>query len=486
MNFIFDESVASELQSVTPQADDSLQVLSPSQDSTSLHQIEVSTSETSAAPIQDSESTTPISRPALATISSDNIANRFAQFEIPWMKLSTATLEKLDQGLKSDKITTDIVHMVIAELRVISKHIEFETLRGVARKIITKYPALEDKMNDGVTRSGEGIESLSEKLKLHNIYLNRTRDRANPLSEVVHISKRRFNQSVFTGCTNPEPELPTISDETMARYIEKLRSCGDDEIPTDSLEAFKITYPLQRKLLNTFPHIDLIKNEWPCLLKKPYLFIHFKELTGHEITMLKDEFESANCAKLLKWGFFKKHIEAIKDTSTCEQKFWSVAQTLCSRFKETLSKMFTFYPANADKDKIQAHTDDPQLVVIFGSATEIDTDVLLWKSLMNDQSKSYWFHIDKKHILSENEPIVAMQLLMSVYYVYNKTYPTDAACFLLYMQMRFLDIHGVGPTKSRKRSTARRVSPSPTPYTHSCKGENESSFQVQSRFAKNY
>lgn len=51
----------------------------------------------------------------------------------------------------------------------------------------------------------------------------------------------------------------------------------------------------------------------------------------------------------------------------------------------------------------------------------------------------------------------ALEMLMSVYYIFNMEYPVKSACTLEFLQKYFLNIHPISGTKSRKVSTKTKV-----------------------------
>lgn len=82
-------------------------------------------------------------------------------------------LKQCEEGKISKSDLTEIVHIIVNEMRNVREYIPYKAFRTVAKKISDKYPAaFIDKDEDG-TFLGDGMHGIVSKMHIRNIYLNR-------------------------------------------------------------------------------------------------------------------------------------------------------------------------------------------------------------------------------------------------------------------------------------------------------------------------
>lgn len=114
------------------------------------------------------------------------------------------------------------------------------------------------------------------------------------------------------GCSNWQPEENEVPPETLAEKKMFLFNAVQDKnyLFTDQIScALQETYAQQRFFINKeTPTINLIKNEWPILLKKEGIFHHFNQLMNMDINLLGQNLLLKH-EKILKYGYAKKFID---------------------------------------------------------------------------------------------------------------------------------------------------------------------------------
>ncbi|KAJ8683954.1 hypothetical protein QAD02_019746 [Eretmocerus hayati] len=92
----------------------------------------------------------------------------------------------------------------------------------------------------------------------------------------------------------------------------------------------------------------------------------------------------------------------------------------------------------------------PHIVVIGGKSD--DEDSSFWDHTKNDNLKEYYLLIDKFAIECASDIMEALQLLLGSYYVFNRSYPIEATCFLEFLQQQYLEIVPGSDSRSRRIS----------------------------------
>lgn len=146
-----------------------------------------------------------------------------------------------------------------------------------------------------------------------------------------------------------QKHIDTEIDETIEDKTKFLReivyddsSKSDPKIQHKIISYLEATYSAQRLYLNNIhdiPTIKDIKNTWPILLQKRYMFWHYKQLMGHSIHVLKDEILKKQ-EKILCYGHHKKYKDIINSDNPTEIKLIKI---IMKHFKEDFEKLFQTY-----------------------------------------------------------------------------------------------------------------------------------------------
>lgn len=186
---------------------------------------------------------------------------------------------------------------------------------------------------------GDGSHTLYAKILHRNNYCNRIKNTNSTRDFKTPSPKRSKIVAAQAGCQNWQPQSEEVSEE-MKMFLKNAvldTSVKNEEI----LDALLKTYPQQRAYFNSHassPTIQEIKEEWPLILKEPYLYWHFEKLTAIPISVFGENFlKYAN--KIIKFGETKKYVTT-RDSNDDENFLLRRALTvICKYFKEPISKI---------------------------------------------------------------------------------------------------------------------------------------------------
>lgn len=241
---------------------------------------------------------------------SEKIFQKFENFQIPYEKFSSDVLAILEEKKKlADKMNV-VVHLLISELRNVSIFLPISVIRIVAQKLADKFPDSFRDTNDVGCDTTYGLSILITKMINHNNYLNRPS--CNELFQNLPAIKRKKLKTIGETCINWMPQ--NMNDEEICQKWEparmKLKTMASNKRFTNDewlyvKKTMSETYDLQRVFLNKSPASQEIKNDWPFLLKKECLFIHFEKLMNCNQEKVKTNFEQKKTS-LLKHGMLSK------------------------------------------------------------------------------------------------------------------------------------------------------------------------------------
>ncbi|XP_029663033.1 LOW QUALITY PROTEIN: uncharacterized protein LOC115235398 [Formica exsecta] len=385
-------------------------------------------------------------------ISDNNIQSRnknWNSFRILWDNLESTVIEELQNGRRSKYAINAVVNRTVSKMRNVQNFIPSKAFKIIAEKIVDKYPQTFKDIDEDGKCFGDGSHTTYLKLRDRNCYLNRPHmKRCLSRSLNIPLKKQKKVLSAKAGCSNWQPEkyVDNETEETIENKSKFLRQIiHDDSSRSDPNIQHKInsyleaTYPAQRLFLNNvhkIPSIEDIKTTWPILLQKKYMFWHYKQLMGHSIDLLKKEILKKQ-EKILTYGQHKKYNDIINSNIPTELKLIKI---IMKHFKEDFEGLFKTYPEGTSLGDIKLPIMAPCIVII-------------------DDTTYRMFYLYIENLLIERTYCFyeALQILMSVYYIFNMEYPKNSTCTFEFLQRYFLNIHPTDASKSRKVSTKYKV-----------------------------
>lgn len=281
------------------------------------------------------------------------LSNEILQnFQIPWNQLESTVIKELESGSRSKYAINAVVNRTVSEMRNIQHFIPSKALKVVAEKIVNKYPKIFKDMDDEKC-FGDGCHTIFLKLRDRNCYLNRPHmKRCLSQTLTIPLKKQKKILSAKAGCSNWQPEkhidtetVETIEDKT--KFLREIMyddtSKSDPKIQHKIILYLEATYSAQRLYLNNvheIPTIKDIKNTWPILLQKRYMFWHYEQLMGHSIRILKEEMLKKQ-DKILSYAHNKKYKDIIDSNNPTEIKLIKI---IMKHFKEDFENLFKIYP----------------------------------------------------------------------------------------------------------------------------------------------
>lgn len=299
------------------------------------------------------DSTLTWSSTALSMSGSEKIGNppsasKFENFEIPWQKLPDIMKQKLELGQKIGNDINSMVHLLIADLRLISVCIPTSVLRQICAKLTAKYPeSLIENDEDGID-IGFNHSMLLTKFINHNNYLNR----GNSCSQNLPIKKRQLMKTVQKSCVNWQPSPPENSENIQQWKMDLISLSNINRLTVENWKTiFQLmdnTYAEQRIFLNQSPSTGIVKMEWPFLLKKECMFRHFNKLMDTDIVMFPENFRKKK-GRLINYAKTIKAPETVKFLAITEfagEPDISVFKLIYHYFKEDFDLLFKIYKVN--------------------------------------------------------------------------------------------------------------------------------------------
>lgn len=183
-----------------------------------------------------------------------------------------------ENGTRNKRAITEIVHIIVNEMRSIKTNIPSKAFKTIANKMISKYlQTFRDVDDDGVVL-GDGISTLYLKLHERNSYLNRPHKRGNIDTEPLPSSKRKQKINITAGCSNWNPQ--GVVNVDAQKELLKIDFATQD-ISEENLQILESTFQEQRDCINNSKYaIEEFKKEWPVLFNKKVIIWHFNKITS--------------------------------------------------------------------------------------------------------------------------------------------------------------------------------------------------------------
>ncbi|XP_064474140.1 uncharacterized protein LOC135388492 [Ornithodoros turicata] len=312
----------------------------------------------------------------------------------------------------------------------------------ISREIVSQYPSSFQDSFEG-TVVGTGYDSLLNQLVFRTENCIRSsRNCGTFRAGGLHRDSSRY------GCTSRQSD--DIDEEVMTEKKESLKSLfvskeGQRDIV---VEEMKLTYPLQRKMVNSSMTTRELLKEWPYLFESDGLFVHFKELVGVDV------------AQVLPTAFREKGNNVIKFAKQDSE----ITDTVIEIF-EALEKA----PGSEPQNEAVAVTllllhflKEPQDAVIlareeFSTVRDIENSLLPVTPRIIALGDSPWadsFMITVDHtVVVDHVPhfITAVGVWFSLHYVLNLVYAEESQAFAEFLQRTFLGINPDRGSRAQKR-----------------------------------
>lgn len=345
---------------------------------------------------------------------------KLANFQINWKILPSDVMHQLQghepsagyRGISETNYNRLVDH-VTAQLRTITTKIPFSIFKKHALKITTEYSVLRDYNDDGDV-IGDGSNSLADKLRNHNSYLNRTRRTEKQTTHNKGCSNRQckagireeYYKSGKTYCSKEHLMLLSRNNPESMQL--------NDEVLT-STEAF-IRYKIDSSMT-----IEKLCQEIPMIRRNELLNYHFFKGTGVDAETFTTNFAKKR-TKLIKVAkVYKKSLNITSSASDLEI-LEGVAKLLHEDFSCLIHEL-----ENTDEN---LHLDD-----VFPSII-----------IRNDQ---FFIYADHELVTTGVNTIIrAVQQLLVVYFVYFFKYPKQISKTLEFLQMYLLKIYPEHGTRS--------------------------------------
>lgn len=186
-----------------------------------------------------------------------------------------------------------VVHYIVTQMRLKNKQVPIPAFRSFAGQLAKKYPQLLDKDEDGNIISLIPT-TLINKIVNHHNYLNRPKRHNSFESDAEYRNgpgpAKRSNPSKTTCLSSACLVKPLTPAEVKRvqkelKYLANKSSLSSEEIAR-SHQLMQNAFGNQRQYLSSInkPTIDMVKEEWPFLLRREWIYKHFNETLNYDIT----------------------------------------------------------------------------------------------------------------------------------------------------------------------------------------------------------
>nr|XP_055067938.1 uncharacterized protein LOC129449179 [Misgurnus anguillicaudatus] len=385
-------------------------------------------------------------------------------FEIPWKKLPSQLIKKLEEGkrpTKSDRL--EIIRLIVSEILTICPTPGKKHMSEIARKMAKVYPvAFTDVIEGEIV--GSGYDSLTKQMVSR---VDNLRRGSTPLSlkrQLISTSEgddtppRKGRLDAY-GCINWQPmRLPT--DETLEsqkQAQEQLKKMYKERCrDTKSIERMmRTTFCTQRKdIINGIETSDLT-NDWPYLFEITGMKTHFKELTGMDIDDKAMENKYARVISYLKTNDKTGKMETIFREMETSSK--NVADVNAAGFLQLLVRYF-----NEEEDQMFHKLDQTTLPSEVNCAELPSTPCIVVCGNSPLAAEYFMLSVDQTIVNGHiNAFTDALVLMFATYYCLNISYPAAQGATLEFLQRCLFKINPDKGSKVEKNSAKKQLPVSP-------------------------
>ncbi|KYM93658.1 hypothetical protein ALC62_15737 [Cyphomyrmex costatus] len=230
------------------------------------------------------------------------------------------------------RIQTQIVHIIVDEMRHIKTKIPLSAFKIVAHKLSERYPMFKDIDSDNEI-IGDGCFTLTIKLMERNNYLNRPFKRKSTTAGKIPGKMSKKIANITSGCSsNWDPIKP--NDENLDQENLKYSSNAVNETDENFHQYLEDSYSDIRMTINNSESLKDILNQWPILQKSKNAFYwHFQNLTKVDLTMIGMKINS-KANKIIDFGIQNK----LHHSEDNIEPGYAVLQIFSKYFKEDIGK----------------------------------------------------------------------------------------------------------------------------------------------------
>lgn len=253
---------------------------------------------------------------ALSTSSSCNEQGEklFENFQIPWHKMPPDILTILENNQILGKRLNTLANIIVDELRKYTFYIPMSVIRSISQKVANKYPhSFIEKDSTGNILHTQPI-ALITTIKNRNNFLNRAPKRVTSSVESnIPLKQRRLTETLKKTCPNWQPadnmsrenNKENIDDEKMVLQNKFLKTNFTKEDEATISKLMENCFANQRLFFNNrdrIPTVSDIKENWPFIFRRRYLYEHFDKLMNLQAESFVKSFEEnkAKCIAFLK------------------------------------------------------------------------------------------------------------------------------------------------------------------------------------------
>ncbi|XP_065093826.1 uncharacterized protein LOC135714407 isoform X1 [Ochlerotatus camptorhynchus] len=347
---------------------------------------------------------------------------KLAKFEVDWKIIPNDVMHQLQgrqpnvgyRGISETNYNRFVDH-VTAQIRTTSSKIPFFVFRRVALKIINKYPTLRDCDDEGHT-IGDGSNSLADKLRNHNAYLNRAH------RSEVHTTRRKvcFNRRCTVG-VRPE-YFKSGTNHCSKDLLIVLTRKRVDNLNEDALIG---TEAFIRHKIDSSINLHTLHQELPSIGRNEVLNYHFYRATGCSAEAFSTNFAKKR-AKLIEVSKSYKRPLHIPSKASDFEVLEGVSRLLGENVSSLIHEI-------EDIHEMQSTDNFPSIVFLD----------------QTDNGQKFFIQAENTLLtLGVNNIIHAFQQLLAVYFVYFYKYPKDVSKTLEFLQMFLLKLYPENGTRS--------------------------------------
>ncbi|XP_056455373.1 uncharacterized protein LOC130389569 [Gadus chalcogrammus] len=390
------------------------------------------------------------------------------KFQIPWQKIPSDIIRKLETGnrpTKSERL--EIIRLIVSEIITACPTPGKKHISEIARMMTKAYPvAFTDVIEGEIV--GSGYDSITKQMVSRVDNLKRGNTSLSLKRQVISSSegedsptrKRRLDTY---GCINWQPTRlpPDETPESQKHAQEELKKmwrerCCDSKAIENMMRD---TFFTQRKDIISGTEASDLTKEWPYLFETSGMKTHFKELIGVDMEDKNIRNKCARVISFLKSGDKTGKMETIFREMETSSK--NVADVNVAAFLPLLLKYFDeeeeqmFY--KVDQTTLPSEVDCAGLpstpcIVVCGNSTLAAENFML----SVDQN------IVNGHIRIFSD---AVMLMFGSYYCMNISYPAAQASTLEFLQRCLFKINPDKGSKVDRNATKRKLAVNPKVLT---------------------